>query len=364
MYFDERLVFRSTDRSKYRIPNVIATTDGTLLAFCNDRRGTLKDHANEADVVLAVKRKDDTEWGAVQTLAHEDAHSLYIGCAVYDHITKNAFCFLKCRYITTDEFGNEVDSMPLEKAPTITPGNHLLRSRDDGNSWELRPVSSTPRSFRHIDGNDYIFTGWTHGAAHGIQLQSGRLLCPSRESAGTYHDWHDLKEHVYNNAIFSDDHGETWRVSAPVQLGTAEGSLMECADGSILYNSRAYFGDGKRYTAKSYDGGETYTDFSTADGLCEETRMGCNASLLRVPKEKLDRPELLPPHANGITVFVNPRSTERRRITACISFDDGETFTEAKVIWHGRGAYTSLDYNEVTHRFCLLYEKGTEQNKY
>ena len=34
---------------------------------------------------------------------------------------------------------------------------------------------------------------------------------------------------------------------------------------------------------------------------------------------------------------------------------DGETFT---------GAYTSLDFNEGTQKFCLLYEKGAEQNKY
>ncbi len=364
MYYDERLVFKSNEQSKYRIPNVIATADGGFLAFCNDRRGTLNDHANEADVVMSKKEKDATEWSEVKAIAHEDAHSLYIGSAVYDNQTKTAFCFFRCKYITTDEFGNEVEAMALETEPTITEGEHLLISKDNGKSWDIQSANVTPITFKHIDGNEYEFCGWTHGAAHGIQLKSGRLICPSRESAGTYTDWTDLKDHVYNNAVYSDDHGKTWKVSLPVQLGTAEGTLIERGDGAVLYNSRAYFGDGKRYTAVSYDGGESFGEFDIANGLIEETRMGCNASFLRVGKEKLKNPELLPKDSSGITIFVNPRSTERRRITACVSFDDGKTFKESKVFWHGRGAYTSLDFNEVTQKFCLLYEKGTEQNKY
>ena len=268
------------------------------------------------------------------------------------------------KYITTDEFGNEVESMALESNPTITPGDYLLISADDGCSWRIEKASVVPNIFTHVDGKEYELTGWTHGAAHGIQLKSGRLICPARENAGKYTDWTDLKDHVYNSAVYSDDHGKTWNVSLPVQLGTAEGTLIERGDGSILYNSRAYFGDGKRYTAVSYDGGESFCEFDTANGLIEETRMGCNASFIRVAKEKFVNPDLLPKSSTGITIFVNPRSTQRRRITACISFDDGKTFEESKVFWHGTGAYTSLEFNEITQKFCLLYEKGTEQNKY
>ncbi len=364
MYYDERLIFASNEQSKYRIPSVIATSDGGFLAFCNDRRGTLNDHANEADIVMAKKDTGCTEWSEVRSIAHEKAHSLYIGCAVYDEITKTAFCHLRCKYITTDEFGNEVEALKLDNEPTIKEGDHLLISRDEGKTWAIEPLNITPIKFKHIDGKEYDFVGFTHGGAHGIQLKSGRLLCPSRESAGEYTDWDDIPNHVYNNSVYSDDHGKTWKVGLPVQLGTAEGTLIECADGSILYNSRAYFRDGKRYIAKSYDGGETFTDFGVAEGLCEETRMGCNASFLRVPKEKLRDADLLPEGSDSIVIFVNPRSNERRRMTACVSFDNGKTFTESKVFWHGRCAYSSLDFNTKSQMFCLLYEKGTEQNKY
>ncbi len=364
MYYDERLVFASNEASKYRIPSVIATADGGFLAFCNDRRGTLADHANEADIVMAKKEMDAPKWSEVKVIAHEKAHSLYIGCAVYDALTNTAFCHLRCKFITTDEFGNEVTALKLEKEPTITEGDHILISRDEGKSWEIQKLDIAPIKFKHIDGKEYDFVGFTHGGAHGIQLKSGRLICPSREAAGTYTDWDDIPNHVYNNAVYSDDHGKTWKVSLPVQLGTAEGTLIERGDGTLLYNSRAYFRDGKRYTAVSYDGGESFTDFGVADGLCEETRMGCNASFLRVGKEKLKDAHLLPEGAESITIFVNPRSTERRRMTACVSFDDGKTWTESKVFWHGRCAYSSLDFNEKSQRFCLLYEKGTEQNKY
>lgn len=364
MYYDERLVFASDEQSKYRIPSVIATADGGFLAFCNDRRGTLKDHAGEANVVVAKKDADNTEWSDVKTIASEKAHSLYIGCAVYDAVTNTAFCHFRCKFITTDEFGNEVEQLTLEKEPVLKEGDYLLKSTDEGKTWKTERLNITPIKFKANDGKEYDFVGFTHGAAHGIQLKSGRLICPSRESVGAYTDWDQVKDHVYNNAIYSDDHGKTWKVGLPVQLGTAEGTLIECSDGSLLYNSRAYFGDGKRYTAKSFDGGESFSDFGVADGLCEETRMGCNASFLRVPREKIKNDKLLPENCNGVVIFVNPRSTERRRMTACVSFDDGKTFCESKVFWHGRCAYSSLDFNQESQRFCLLYEKGTEQNKY
>ncbi len=364
MYYDERLIFASNEASKYRIPSIIATADGGFLAFCNDRRGTLADHAGEANVVMAKKDADNPEWSKVKTIASEKSHSLYIGCAVYDAFTNTAFCHFRCKFITEDEFGNKVEKMALEKEPAITEGDYILISHNEGKSFEIQKLDITPIKFKHTDGKEYDFVGFTHGGAHGIQLKSGRLLCPSREAAGNYSDWDDIPNHVYNNAVYSDDHGKTWKVSLPVQLGTAEGTLIERGDGTILYNSRAYFRNGKRYTAVSYDGGESFTDFGVADGLCEETKMGCNASFLRVGKEKLKDANLLPKDANSITIFVNPRSTERRKMTACVSFDEGETWTESKVFWHGRCAYSSLDFNEKSQKFCLLYEKGTEQNKY
>lgn len=96
------------------------------------------------------------------------------------------------------------------------------------------------------------------------------------------------------------------------------------ADGSILYNSRAYFKDGKRYLATSTDGGATYHDFHVDDFLLEETEMGCNASFIRVDRTEIRDASLIPKEADGMTVFCNPRSARRENMTVCVSFDGGK----------------------------------------
>jgi hypothetical protein len=47
-------------------------------------------------------------------------------------------------------------------------------------------------------------------------------------------------------------------------------------------------------------------------------------------------------------------------MTACVSFDSGKNFREAKVIFDGPCAYSSLDYDKNTGHFFLFYERGIE----
>ena len=73
---------------------------------------------------------------------------------------------------------------------------------------------------------------------------------------------------------------------------------------------------------------------------------------------------LLPKGADSVTVFVNPRSATRERLTACVSFDSGETWAAEKLLWAGKCAYSSLAHSPVDNRFYLLYEKGADTNPY
>ncbi|MBE6959035.1 MAG: exo-alpha-sialidase [Ruminococcaceae bacterium] len=214
----------------------------------------------------------------------------------------------------------------------------------------------------HWDGKTYKIGGGTHGAAHGIQLKhgkyKGRLLCASRTGIGSYTDWNGLQKVTYNNAIYSDDHGKTWKTANCVQVGTGEGTLIENADGTLTYNSRAYFKDGKRRIATSTDGGATWGNFRNDDFLEEEAFCGCNASFLRVALEDIKDKSILPEGAKDVTVFCNPRAKTRDNMCACVSFDSGNTWSKVKVINPGHAAYSSLEWNPVTQKFCLLYETG------
>lgn len=373
MFFQETKVFASGGQSNYRIPSLVVTNNGTVLAFCNDRVGSLKDYADEVALVCAVK-KPGRPWGEVKVLTQLPGWNCHIGSAVYDDVIGRVIVTFQRSPVAKDEFGKytaeelaelerrKQEAVARAEEKGIITGSCRLVSDDNGESFveEAHAVQKTTQT--HWDGTQHSVGGSGHGSAHGIRLRhgqhAGRLLCPTRTKIGDYNDWLKIRECVYNNAIYSDDHGVTWKASQCVQVGTGEGTLIERNDGSILYNSRAHFADGKRYLAVSYDGGETYGDFSTDDFLLEETRMGCNASFLRVELSDISDHACLPGGAEDVTLFCNPRSETRMRMTACVSFDSGAHFQEGKVIFDGPCAYSSLDYDKNSGHFFLLYEKG------
>ena len=375
MEYSEQVLFSSSGRSNYRIPSLIVTNSGTALAFCNNRMDTVDDHAAEKTLVSARKPAFG-DWESIRTLASVPGWACSIGSAVYDENADTAMCTCSRIPVTTHEFRRlsdeeraavERETADRVRKTGIAPGDFLLFSDDDGQTWKERPLEIEPYSFQRDDGAVLSVGGSCHGSAHGVTLRhgkhAGRLLMPSRVAVDEYHDFIEIRRASYNNSIYSDDHGLTWKASAPVQAGTGEGALMEDGSGVITYNSRAYYADQKRRLATSTDGGETYGDFRQDDFLIEEKAIGCNASLLRVERSELTDDSLLPEGIDSITLFINPRAAERTNLTACVSFDSGRTWTHTKRIHASRCAYSSLAFSKAEQRFMLLYECG-EKNPY
>ncbi|MBQ3708218.1 MAG: exo-alpha-sialidase [Clostridia bacterium] len=372
MYFSDMPLFPSGGGSNYRIPSVAADRHGTFYAFCNDRRGTLSDAAGEVYLCFA-RKKAGMEWEEPRPLIAVEGWATSMGSAVYDPVTDTVMCCGEKIPVQRREFGHysaeqlaayEAEAERKARELGILRGRFVLFSGDGGETWGERPHEIEKRAFTHTDGREILLGGSCHGSAHGICLRhgphAGRLICPSRTQAGQYANWDELRLNVYNNALWSDDHGLIWHASAPVQLGTGEGTLIEQADGSLTYNSRAYFRDGLRYLATSTDGGETWVDFRADAYLREETFCGCNASFLRLERDELADPSLLPPDADGITLFANPRAEKRVNMAVCWSFDGGRTWAGSKTVFAGPSSYSSLDYARAADRFVLLYERGEE----
>ena len=366
MYFNEEIVFVKEGRSNYRIPSVVADKHGVVYAFCNDRKDTDYDGAAEVHLVGA-RKKPGCDWEAVKTLDSVPDWAISMGAAVYDEEEDIVMCSGWRIPKQKDEFASYTEeelaeNEKREKELGIYAGQFLLYSTDGGDTWQDRPLVIETVDFVHKTGELFKLGGYCHGSEHGVQLRhgehKGRLLCPSRTQAGEYHSWEELTEYCYNNTIYSDDHGVTWKAGAPVQIGTGEGTLIENADGTITYNSRAFFKDQKRYLATSTDGGETFGDFRTDDFLLEEINIGCNASFLRVEKADLTDTSLLPEDADGITLFANPRSKVRDHMTVCYSFDGGKTWAGLKEIYAGPSGYSSLTFSAPEQRFYLVYERG------
>jgi len=170
----------------FRIPVLLASKRGTLLAFCEGRRDGIADHGT---IFLLLKRSFDQgrTWQPVQIVWREEGRTSGNPAPVVDDAT-GRILLLFCRN------NNSV---------------YLAASDDDGASWN-KPRNLT-RDVRLPDWEWYAT-----GPSPGVCLREGkpgRLVVPCNHSAR-------LGDTVAGraHAIYSDDGGETWRLGQPVPV--------------------------------------------------------------------------------------------------------------------------------------------------
>ncbi|MCW5962563.1 MAG: exo-alpha-sialidase [Bryobacterales bacterium] len=312
----------------YRIPALLTTKRGTLLAFCEGRRDNSRDHG---DIDILVKRSTDggRTWSPHQIVYEEGGDSkVTIGnpCPVVEERTGTIWL----------PFNRENDAVLITS------------STDDGRTW-AKPADITASVKK---------PGWTWYAAGpgtGIQIRAGRyrgrvvIPCDHREKV----DGQDVKmSHVF----YSDDRGKTWKLGGTVGLHTDECQVAETAGGNLIINMRNYWErDGKqpekggmRAISRSTDGGLTWSPLEFHSQLIEPV---CQASLLRHPK----------PRGGGkLMLFSNPADRQKRvRMTIRQSRDEGRTWPVQKIIHEGPSAYSSLAILPEGH-LGILYERGAQ----
>ncbi len=212
-------------------------------------------------------------------------------------------------------------------------GGGWLQSADSGDTW----MDWQPAHNIQAPGG----LGGTHGSGPGIQLQfgrhKGRLIWPARVIISTngYNDQsiRDRREKCFSTAIFSDDHGKTLYRSNAFHQGTGEACLVERSNGDIYFNARAYFDDFKRKTAISCDCGNRFTE-TKDDAILKELSQGCNASLIRYPKDLLKKIGLSDRVGDDVILFANPDSDGpyREHGVARLSTDGGKTWQYSKAV--------------------------------
>ncbi len=319
--FNEVEVFRAGEGGyhTYRIPALVVTQKGTLLAFCEGRRGGGGD---SGDIDLLMKRSHDNgrTWTPVQVIADFDKDTIGNPAPVVDRRTGEIVLLL------TRNPGNVTEKQIVEGTAAGTRTVWVTRSRDDGASWML-PEEITA-SVKKAD-----WTWYATGPVNGIQLRDGRLVIPCDHiRAGT--------KAMHSHVIVSDDGGRTWQIGGVAGEKTNESTVVELNDGKLQLNMRSYHGRHRRAVAESRDRGMTWTELRLDEALVEPV---CQASLIRVGRDRL--------------LFANPASEKRMRMTVKMSRDGGRTWPVERVVHEGPAAYSSLA--ELKNgRIGLLYERG------
>ena len=316
----------------YRIPAILLSPKGTLLAFCEARKNGMND-AGDIDLVLRRSFNQGNTWEPIQTLVDDADYTCGNPSPVLDRNTGILHLLI------TKNKGSDNEQAIIRGTAAPRTVWHL-QSSDDGATWS-KPVEISEQ-VRKPDWRWYAT-----GPGHGIQLKDGRLVIPCDHSTGPEHE--DMHSHI----IFSTDGAKTWQIGGVLDSKTNECSVVERANGSLYLNMRTFRDTFRRVYAISHDRGMTWTSAKEDAALIEPV---CQASTLALPAiHSRNKKRIL---------FANPASAtpKRTNLTIRMSANGGKNWPVSKTIWPGAAAYSDLVLT-ADHQIGCLFECG-EKNPY
>lgn len=315
----------------FRIPVLVTTAKGHLLAFAEARKGSCSD---TGDIDLVMRRSTDQgkTWGQMQVIWDDGENVCGNPAPVLEK--RNGIVFL----LMTWNLGSDHERDIIAGTSKDTRRVFITQSSDEGLTWTApKEITSTTKKPN--------WTWYATGPCHGIQLTKktgyrDRLVIPCDHIEAE-------TKHYYSHAIYSDDLGKTWQLGASTpQHQVNECTVAEKSDGALVLNMRNYDRSQKnRKLAHSTDGGMTWSSLRDDSTLIEPI---CQASLLGNGKGgKKHR-----------FYFSNPASQDKReRMTLRVSKDNGKTWHQSMVLHEGPSAYSDLVLLKGK-QIGVLYEAG------
>ncbi len=339
----------------YRIPSLVVTPGGALLAACEARK--TRGDWSPIDILFVRSVDGGKTWSAPRKL------DPLPGTERQNPAARRP-----------DSATGITNNNPLWIADRKTGAVHLLvcqeymrcfyaRSEDDGKTFTA-PVEITAafEAFRQA----YDWKVLATGPGHGVQLRSGRLVVPVWLSTARGPSAH--RPSVITT-IYSDDHGTSWQCGEMVANETdplvnpSESVAVALADGGVLLNMRSEALAHRRAIATSPDGATNWTRPKFDDALVEPI---CMASLCRysLPGE----------NTRGRILFSNPANLERKdgkerpgmsrdrkNLTVRLSYDECDSWPVAKTLEAGPSAYSDLAVSQDGMIYCLYEHTPREE---
>ncbi|MFD9907085.1 exo-alpha-sialidase [Streptomyces sp. NPDC059063] len=323
--------------ASFRIPAVVRTRGGVVLAFCEGRVGSQEDFGN-IDVVLKRSADGGRTWGPLQV----------VGANGTDLAGNPAPVVLDTGRILLVQVRNAAAaSEEAIRRGQVSPADGrrvwVQHSDDEGLTW------STPREITaQVKRPSWRWYATTPG--HAIQLSGGRVLVPANHSlppTGTDNG----TEGRYNggHCLLSDDRGKNWRVgyvddNTNGYINVNETTAAELPDGRVYFNTRNDSpAPGNRADAHSRDGGASLVKPFRPQSCLTGPVVECAVLQLRDP---------------DLLLFSGPADPGfRAQMSIRKSHDGGTTWKTVHTVDGLPAAYSDLvrvDHSTVG----LLYETG------
>ena len=325
-----KYIFKSGSEgyNTFRIPSIITTDSGVVLAFAEGRKNSSSD---SGDIDLVLKRSTDggKTWSDLIVIRDDSTNVCGNPSPVIYRKTGKIFL------LSTWNRGDDTESEIINMTSVDTRRVYVMNSIDEGLSWS-KPIEITDKVKKPN------WTWYATGPVHGIQIREGskkgRMIIPCD------HIEANTKKY-YSHIIYSDDGGSSWNIGGTTpQDQVNECSVAEIGKGKLILNMRNY--DRTQMNRKisiSNDYGESWGDIYDDKALVEPI---CQASILRYSFKGSGRNDLL---------FINPADKNKRlNMTLRLSNDLGRTWTREFLLHKGPSAYSDITKLRNGNIGCLF----------
>lgn len=348
-FLTKRVLFeeKTDGYSLYRIPGIVVTARGTILAYCEARK--LRE-ADRGEIEIHMRRSVDG--GDTFSPAQQIAH-------MGPRLPRNPHMSEKKR--GKNMGGPEEQTVNNPMAIAGSDGLvHMVYcveyarafymvSDDDGVSWS-DPVEITYAMDGFRDELDWQVIA--SGPGHGIQMQNSRLAVPFWMA--TYEEDAPLGKAAC--VIYSDDNGASWKTGEIAIRAGGEPNMAQLADGRVILTSRNSHERNRRLASYSEDGATNWSRPQVVEDLLEP---GCMAGMVAHPGKGQSSESFL--------LFSNPNTTKKKHsarhdVTIKLSRDGGLTWPTEKLLEDGPSAYSDLAVMPNGTILCF-YESGVDPPK-
>lgn len=295
----------------YRIPGLVTTNAGSLIAVYDNRHQGWRDLPGDIDVGMSRSTDGGRSWEPMRTILDFGADPKFAYDGVGDPailVDRNTGTIWVAATWHHGELGWNGSGPGFD--PEQTGQLILTRSDDDGLTWSA-PINIT----RQVKQEEWAFL--LQGPGRGITMEDGTLVFPAQYQLSP-----EQGREPRATVLLSRDHGITWELGAEARSNTTEAAVVELKAGELMLNMRDNRGrqaPGARAVVVSSDYGASWSLHPTSGKALPEPV--CMASLIHIGHE-------LNGKADGRLLFSNPAvgAPPRRDLSMQLSTDFGRTW--------------------------------------